>query len=184
MNNSTDYLSPALLVFTNEVFFQYLISLLSVFVVFFVAYKIWKIIPTFFFFSEHFSFYFFDRCFFIMCITREIEFFANLMHSSGYASQSMIHLNRCQDIQPIGGVRATPLSSDVHVFHKEMIFMLSDTTIVMQMNPFMFRSTERNILKKKKNDYILFRVNFFVYKVIDINWVWSWWPVFIAKCYV
>lgn len=38
-----------------------------------------------------------------------------LMHSSGYFAQSVIHLNRCQVIQPMGGVRASPLSSPTAV---------------------------------------------------------------------
>lgn len=33
------------------------------------------------------------------------------MHSSGKFLQSVTHLNLCQCIQPIGGVRAKPLSS-------------------------------------------------------------------------
>lgn len=36
---------------------------------------------------------------------------ANLKQSSGYVSQSVKHLNLCQVIHPIGGVRPTPLSS-------------------------------------------------------------------------
>lgn len=33
------------------------------------------------------------------------------MHSSGYLSQSMMQRNRSQDIQPMGGVLASPLSN-------------------------------------------------------------------------
>lgn len=35
------------------------------------------------------------------------------MHSSGYESQSMMQRNRSQDIQPIGGVLANPLSNAI-----------------------------------------------------------------------
>lgn len=38
-------------------------------------------------------------------------FFYYLTHSSGKVSQSIVHRNRCHASQPIGGVKAKPLSS-------------------------------------------------------------------------
>lgn len=35
----------------------------------------------------------------------------HLIHSSGYETQSIMQRYRCQDIQPIGGVNAKPLSN-------------------------------------------------------------------------
>jgi len=39
------------------------------------------------------------------------NFDTDLTQSSGYASQSVMHLYRCHASHPIGGVRASPLSS-------------------------------------------------------------------------
>lgn len=43
------------------------------------------------------------------------------MHSSGYVSQSVIHLNLCHAIHPIGGVRANPLFKAMLIPHKQEV---------------------------------------------------------------
>lgn len=54
------------------------------------------------------------------------------MHSSGNVSQSIMHLYLCQDIHPMGGVRARPLSRAKLDFHSKVANVYSKM-VVMQM---------------------------------------------------
>jgi len=72
------------------------------------------------------------------------------MQSSGYVVQSMLHPNLCRDIQPIGGVLASPLfkAATVGAVKGRPISAIQHDTTISQLKP------HRNLTYINENNII------------------------------